>query len=430
MGLTELQVRKAAAREKDYKLADAGGLYLFVMASGGKSWRFKYRFAGREKRLVFGRYPETPLAEARAARDEARRLLRENRDPAIEKRKRRIVAHVAAENTFGVVARRWHADQTARWSPLQATKVRQAFERDVYPQIGPIPLVEIDPQLVLQTLRKVENRGAIDTAKRIRQHISAVFAFGIAEGICDVDPAASVGRALKPSPKGRRQPAVRSLDEARTLLTVMEASTSSPVTKLASRLLAITVVRPGVVRAATWDEFENVDWSRPDLPSPSAVWRISAERIKLALEDKGDEAYEHVVPLSDEAVLVLHAIRRLSGRIRFLFPGVRSTRAPMSENTIGYMYARNGYSGRHVPHGWRATFSTIMNERAIAERRPDDRAIIDAMLAHRPKGLSGSEMAYNRALHMPRRRELAQIWASLICEGLADPAELLRGQVR
>lgn len=430
MPLTDTAVRKAQPAEKDYKLADAGGLYLFVTAKGAKSWRLKYRFAGKEKRLVFGRYPEVSLIEARDARDAARRLLREHRDPAVEERKRKMLAHAHAGATFKRVAQDWHEAQRARWSPLQATKVRQALERDVYPAIGDLPLMDVDGPTVLKLLRKVEARGAIDTAKRIRQHVSAVFGYGIAEGLCAADPAATIGRALKPNPRGGKQPAVKDLASARELLRVMEASTSGPLTKLASRLLALTAVRPGVVRAATWAEFEGIDWSDPAATAPDALWRISAERMKLEQEDKGDDAFEHVVPLPPQAVEVLRAIRRLSGRIEYLFPSVRSTRSPMSDNTIGYMYARNGYSGRHVPHGWRATFSTLLNERAMAEQRPDDRAIIDAMLAHKPKGLSGSEMAYNRALHMGRRRELAEAWADMLVFGLQPAGDLLEGQAR
>jgi integrase len=430
MPLTDTQARKALPGDKDYKLADAGGLYLFVTSKGAKSWRLKYRFAGKEKRLVFGRYPEVTLAQARDERDAARRLLREHRDPAIEERKRKMAAHAAAGATFKRVAGDWHEAQRARWSPLQATKVRQALERDVYPAFGDLPLLDIDGPTVLKMLRKVEARGAIDTAKRIRQHVSAVFGYGMAEGLCPADPAATIGRALKPTPRGGKQPAVKDLVAARELLTTMEASTSGPLTKLASRLLALTVVRPGIVRAATWSEFEGIDWSDPAAPAPDALWRISAERMKLEQEDKGDVAFEHVVPLPPQAVEVLRAARRLSGRIDFLFPSIRSTRTPMSENTIGYMYARNGYSGRHVPHGWRSTFSTIMNELAVAEQRDSDRAIIDAMLAHKPKGLSGSEMAYNRALHMPRRRALAQAWADMLVDGLRPAGDLLAGQER
>ena len=381
VALTDKAVIHAKKKEKPYKLGDSGGLYLYVLASGFKSWRFKYRFAGKEKRLVFGSYPEVSLAQARddRDRDRARRELRDNLDPAIEAHKRKMAAHAAAGATFAVVARQWHEAQTARWSPLQATKVRQAFERDVFPEFGRMPLLDIDPPMVLAMLRKVEKRGAIDTAKRIRQHVSAVFGYGIAEGICANDPASTVGRALKPTPAGGKMPAVRSVEAARTLLAEMESSTSSPLTKLASRLLALTAVRPGIVRAATWKEFEGIDWSDPSAAARGAVWRIPAERMKLELEEKCDDAHEHVVPLPWQAVEVLHAVRRLTGRIEYLFPSIRSTRKPMSENTIGYMYARNGYSGRHVPHGWRATFSTIMNGRAVVEKRSDDRAIIDAM---------------------------------------------------
>ncbi len=423
--LTDTQTRKAQPREKDYKLADSGGLYLFVTTRGFKSWRLKYRFAGKEKRLTLGAYPEVPLAQAREERDRARQLLRDHRDPAIEERKRKMAAHAAAAATFQIVATRWYDAQCPRWSPVQRKKVIQALERDIYPAIGALPITDIDGPTVLRMLRKVEARGAIDTAKRLRQHVSAAFQFGMAEGVCDTDPAAGIKKGLKPTPPGGKQPALKDLAAARALLASMDASTSGPMTKLASRLLALTVVRPGVVRAATWPEFEGIDWDDAAAPAPNALWRISAERMKLELEDKGDEAFEHVVPLPPQAVEVLRAVRRLTGRFPYLFHSIRSTHKPMSENAIGYMYLRNGYAGRHVPHGWRATFSTIMNERAITEQRPDDRAIIDAMLAHKPKGLSGSEMAYNRALHMPRRRELAEVWAGVLVDGLRSASELL-----
>jgi hypothetical protein len=429
VSLTDTQARKAAAREKDYKLADAGGLYLFVTTKGHKSWRMKYRFANEEKRLSFGAYPEVSLREARDRRDAARAELRDHRDPVVEDRKRKMAAHAAAGATFQTVAERWWEAQRPRWSPLQATKVRQAFERYVYPQIGSLPLIDIDGPTVLAMLRKVEHRGAIDTAKRIRQHVSAVFAMGIAEGVCANDPAGpSLVKALKPTPKGGKQPALKDLAAARRLVVDMEASTAGPLTKLASRLLALTVVRLGLVQAATWSEFESIDWSAPTAGAPDAIWRICADRMKLELDDKNDRAFEHVVPLVPAAVEVLHAIRQLSGRITYLFPSIRSTSKPMSNNTLGYMYSRNGYSGRHVPHGWRATFSTIMNERTVAQKRPDDRAIIDAMLPHKRKGMSGSEMAYNRALYMPRRRELSQEWADLLMKGYGFGGDVDRRQ--
>ena len=425
MPLTDLQVRGAKAREKDYKLADGRGLHLYVTTKGHRSWRFRYFFDGKERRLVLGSYPETSLARARELREDARRLLRDHRDPAIEAHKRKIAAYVAAGATLERYAKLWHEAQQPRWSPVNAKKVRQALDRDVLPDLGRLPLAEIDGPMVLKMLRKVEKRGAIDTAKRIRQHVSAIFQFAMAEGVVGNDPAAGIKKGLLPTPPGSRQPAVRSLEEARKLLADMDATTAFVPTKLASRLLALTVVRPGIVRAARWEEFENIDWLDPRAPAPDALWRVSAERMKLEQADKSEEAFEHVVPLQPQAVEVLRAMRRLTDRSAYVFTSIRSFRTPMSENTIGYMYARNGYSGRHVPHGWRSTFSTVMNERAVAARRSEDRAIIDGMLAHKPKGVSASEMAYNRALHWERRRELANEWADLIARDLQSAARLL-----
>lgn len=425
MALTDLQVRRAQARDKAYKLSDGGGLYVYVSPTGHKSWRMKYQFARKEKRLVFGGYPEIGLARARELRDDARRLLREHRDPALEAHKRKIDAHAAAGATFEKFALLWHAAQTPRWSVVNARKVEQALRRDVFPTLGRMPLVQIDGPMVLKVLRAVEKRGAIDTAKRIRQHVSAVFQFAMAEGVVGHDPAAGIKKALAPTPPGGKQPALKSLAAARKLLADMETTTSTVPTKLASRLLAITAVRPGIVRAAEWTEFEGIDWADPDAPAEDALWRIPAERMKLEQEDKSADDFEHEVPLPPQAVDVLRAMRRLTGRSKYVFTSVRSFNSPMSENTIGYMYARNGYSGRHVPHGWRSTFSTVMNELAVKARRPEDRAIIDGMLAHKPKGVSASEMAYNRALHWERRCEIAREWAELIVTGLVAPASLM-----
>lgn len=426
MALTDNQARKALPGDKDYKLADAGGLYLFVTKKGFKSWRLKYRFAGKEKLLVIGPYPEVSLKAARDRRDAARAELRDHKDPVIEERKRQMAAHAAAGTTFKVVAERWRLAQAPRWSPVHQRKVQQRLDRDVYPEFGSLPLIDIDGPIVVRALEKIEARGAIDTAKRIRQDISAVFGYGMGKGLCSADPAGRhLLRGMLPTPIGGKQPALRDIEAARELLASLERSTSGALTKLASRLLALTAVRPGVLRTAVWGEFEGIDWSNPEAPAPAALWRIPAERMKLGVADKNDASFEHVVPLAHQAVAVLHATRQLSGLFPYLFHSVRSTRQPMSENTLGYMYARNGYSGRHVPHGWRATFSTIMNERAKLLQRKDDREIIDVMLAHKPKGMSGSEFDYNRALYMPQRRALAQEWADLLMTGLAPAATLL-----
>jgi len=287
MPLTDLQARKAPPGAKDYKLADSGGLHLFVTKKGHKSWRLKYRFDGKEKRLLLGAHPEVSLAKAREMRDEAKRLLRDGRDPLLERHKRRIGATAAAAATFEIYALRWHEAQKERWSPVHVRKVEQALQRDVLPDLGRVPISEIDGPMLLRVLRKVEARGAVDTAKRIRQHLSAVFQFAMAEGVASVDPAAGIVKGLRPTPPAGQQPAVRTMEEAREILRTMDASTSDPQTKFASRLLALTAVRPGIVRAAAWSEFEGVDWADAEAPCPDAIWRIPAVRMKLEQDDKG-----------------------------------------------------------------------------------------------------------------------------------------------
>lgn len=427
--LTDLKVRQAKPREADYKLGDAGGLYLLVTKGGSKSWRLKYRFGGKEKRLTFGRYPEVSLSAARGRRDEAKSLLREMRDPAVEAMKRRLAATAAAEATFERVAREWHELQSPRWVPVHASDVIHSLETEVFRHLGAVPLGAIDAPLVLAVLRKIEKRGALETAKRVRQRMSAVFVHGIATGVCSADPAAIVVRALQPAPRATKQPAVTDLDELRDLLRAAESSGASPVTKLASRLLALTAVRPGVVRGTMWQEFEGVEWSsaRPGL-AEAPLWRVPSSRMKLILNKKDDDAYEHLVPLSRQAVEAIAAIWPLTKRLPILFPSNRHLHRPLSENAIGYLYNRCGYHGRHVPHGWRAAFSTIMNERAERAGRAGDRAVIDLMLAHIPS--NKVESAYNRAAYMERRREIAQDWADLLTEGLAPAADLLKAARR
>lgn len=437
--LTDAQARKARPAEKDYKLADAGGLYLMVTRAGAKSWRQKYRIHGKEKVLTHGLYPEVGVQEARERRDVARRLIHDGRDPAIVKMKARVAAAIAAGETFEVLARAWHDQEKGRWSPVHASDVLNSLERDVFPELGALPLKEIDRPTVLRVLRLVEKRGAIETARRLRQRISAVFIFAIAEGKADTDPAtAEMRAALKPLPKKGKQPAIIKVEGLRQLLHAAEASGASPVTKLGSRLLGLTAVRPGVVLGVGWTEFEGIDWEVPASPGshPDALWRVPASRMKLALDRKDEEAFEHLVTLSWQAVAVLQTIRRLTGRCPLVFPSQRHSHKPMSANAIGYLYNRVGFHGRHVPHGWRAGFSTIMNERAERNARDTgqkalaelDAKVIDLMLAHVPK--DKVEGAYNRAAFMPRRREIAAEWADLLMDGLPPAAELLTGARR
>lgn len=430
MPLTAVEIRNAAPRDRDYKLTDEKGLFLLVRPNGTKAWRHKYRFGGREKLASYGLFPEVGLKEARERRDAARIQLRAGKDPMIEAERERQAAIAAAGSKFRPIAEAWHADERPRWSPRQALVIERALARDVYPLLGNRPVADITPKEVLAMLRRIEARGAIETAKRIRGYVHEIFQRARAEHLISTNPAADVGEALKPTPKGSKQPALTNLEDLRQLLDRVDRSRSGPVVKLANRLLALTVVRVGVLRSATWPEFLGIDWEAPGAATPEAEWHISAERMKLEVEDKGDEAYDHRVPLPHQAVSVLRELRVLTGRCAWMFPNYKTTRAPMTDSALSSQYLELGYRGRHVPHGWRAAFSTIMNEWAAKNGHPNDRLVIDLMLAHRPKGMSSSEFAYNRALFSDRRRELAQIWADLIMEGLPEATQLRSGQVR
>lgn len=421
MALTDIQARSAKPKDKPYKLTDSHGLYLYVGTSGLRSWRMKYRSGGKEKLLTFGPYPEVKLVEAREKRDAARALLRDGLDPSVEKKVAAAAGAVDAENTFKTVTTAWHNLHKAKWTDTHANDVIDSLTRDIFPALGSLPIRSITPAMVLDALRAVEQRPAIETARRLRQRMSGVFVYGIASGICDNDPAAIVRSAMKPLPAKGRQPALTSIDDAHSLLAAAEAATASPVTKIASRLLALTTVRPGVLRQAEWTEFEDLDGKAP-------IWRIPAAKMKLTAARKADIREEFVVPLAPAAVEAIKAIKPLTGRSRYLFPSNRSFFNVMSENAIGYLYNRAGYQGRHVPHGWRATFSTIMNELAEREERGSDRAVIDLMLAHVPK--NKVEGAYNRANFMARRRELAELWAHLLLLGSQPAAQLLEGPRR
>lgn len=418
--LTDVAARKAKPAEKPYKLADAGGLFLFITPAGGKLWRLKYRYpdhkgALREKLLSIGPYPDIGLAEAREARDAAKRLLRDGRDPGVAKRLRVAENVASAADTFEVTAREWHALKAPQWEAVHAADVLTSLERDVFPVIGRDPVRGIEAPAVLDLLRGIEKRGSVETAHRVRQRISAVFVYAIAKGVAKDDPAAIVKGALKPVVRGK-QPAITDLDEAREMLRRAEGMPAHPVTKVALRFLALTVVRPGTLVDTPWEELADLDPAAP-------VWRIPPGRMKMRLHHKADATREHWVPLVPQAMDCLAVLRKLSGRGLLVFPNARHPHRPMSENAIGYLLNRAGYHQRHVPHGWRATFSTILNERFKA-----DRQVIDLMLAHVPK--DKVEAAYNRAAHLERRRELAQTWADLLLDGFPPAASLIEGRRR
>ena len=421
--LTNAAVKAARARASAYKIADERGLHLFVAPTGRKSFRWRFRFAGHEQLLTIGQWPEISLDAARARAEAAREQLGRGVDPRT----------APAVMTFERAARAWHAQQLAGWTAVHAADVLRSLERDVFPAIGAEELDGIDAPAVLRIVRAIEERktkgtkqgGAIQTARRVRQRISDVFALAVSEGWAQADPAAIVGRALTRAPAARHHAALTTIEDAKALLAAAEMVDAGEVVKLASRFLALTAVRLAAVRGARWDEIEDLDGAAP-------VWRVPAARVKLAAAKKLDEANDHLVPLSPAAVAVLRAARALNMHrgdanmhdehanphevAGLIFPG-RCGNAPIGEGTINALYGRTRFGGRHVAHGWRATFSTVMNE-----RRPDDRWIIDRALGHVLKREDDKgkietakvEGAYNRSQHLEPRRRVLEEWAAIL----------------
>lgn len=426
--LTDKQCRNAKPKERAYKLADGQGLHLYVSTTGHRSWRLKYRFAKKERRLVFGAYPEVGLAEAREATKAARALLREGRDPGIEAKRRSLMNAERSADTFELMAREWHRREAKRWKPVHAKDVITSLERDIFPFLGSIPIREIDTIMVLNVLRKVEARGAIETAHRLRQRISSICVYAIAGNRALSDPAASLGQVLEHKPRPRRWPAAKTIEDARWVLAKTDAAEATPIVKLASRFLAITAQRPGMIRSIEWSDIKGVDWS-DDGPAKAASWEVPAAKLKLEFGRSDDDEFDHSVPLSAPAVEVLQTVRQLTGIGQYVFCSARSVQERMSENALSYMYLRVGLKGEHVPHGWRSTFSTVMNE-LTQKGGKDDRQIIDLMLAHIPEGISASELRYNRAQFMWRRREIANQWAALLLKNAPPATSLLEGRRR
>ncbi|MBA2933880.1 integrase arm-type DNA-binding domain-containing protein [Sphingomonas sp. CGMCC 1.13654] len=421
--LNDAQCKAAKATGEAYKLSDAHGLSLNVSKTGHKSWRHKYRYGGKEKLRTLGTFPEVTLKQAREICKADKQLLKEGKDPIIEA-KRAVLAHrLAAADTFEVLAREWYAKEQPRWKAVHARDVIESLERDIFDDLGSLPVMSIDSTLVLATLQKVEARGAIETAHRLRQRISSIFAYGIAKGRAIADPAAHLVKVLKATPPSRRWPAAKTIGKAREVLAITDEAEVTPVVKLGSRFLALTSQRPGTIRWMRWDEIEDFD---PEgvRPNDGAIWTVPAHKMKQEIGMREDEDFDHPVPLSGAAVDVLCQAWLFSEGSEYVFPGQHSILKPMSENALSYLYLREGLRKRHVPHGWRSSFSTIMNEWVIENGGPRDPLIIDLMLAHVPTGISTSELRYMRAAFIERRRKLATIWAEMLLQG-ACPVEIL-----
>ncbi len=421
--LSDAKVRAAKAADRAYKLSDGGQLYLRVGTTGARSWRMNYKFAGGagdpvQKTLTIGAYPAISLKDAREARDRAKALLAKGVEPRPDNIFSTDADRMPAM-PFETMARAWHALQMPRWSKVHAAQVLDGLITDVFSKIGAAPIGKINATDVMATLQPIVDRGAVETAHRTRQRIGAIFAYAIALGHADTNPATALALALPRKPRSRPQPALTDLRAIRQLLIDCDAERCRAPTKWALRFLALTAVRPGEVHGARWTEFEGLDGAFP-------LWRIPAARMKGDIDRKAEEGGDHLVPLAPASVDILRVTHMVTGDGPMVFPSDRNRFRPMSENTLRALLIRAGYYQRHVPHGFRAAFSTIMNE--LVERQwreaghngiAPDRAIIDLMLAHVPK--DRVEPVYNRAAYLERRRELACDWADILVGDMWPP---------
>ncbi len=388
MPLTDAAVRNAKPRERPFKLFDGRGLYLEVAPSGGKWWRFKYRIDGKEKRISLGVYPDVSLKEARERREAARKLVAAGVDPSEARKAERLARREVRANSFETVAREWFAKRSSVWSEGHARRIIRRLERDVFPYIGLRPVGEISAPELLKVLRRIENRGAVETAHRALQECGQIFRYAIATGRAERDVAADLRGALQPV-KGRHHPSITDPKKLGELLRAIDGYEGSPITRCALQLAALTFVRPGELRRAEWSE----------VSFDAAEWRIPAEKMKARRP--------HIVPLSRQALKALEELHPLTGYGRFLFPSVRTETRPMSENTVNAALRRLGYTKDEMTgHGFRSIASTLLHEQGW----PPD--AIERQLAHAER--NSVRAAYNYAEYLPERREMMQAWADYL----------------
>jgi integrase len=396
MALTHVQARNAKAQAKAYKLADANGLFLQITTGGSKLWRMKFRQAGKEGLLSFGPYPEVTLAMAREKRDEARRLIREGKNPALEKRRAAIAVRVAASNTFALIAEEVVAKREREGlAPTTATKLR--WYASLLGKVRDRPIAELEAFELLAPLRKIEASGRYETAVNTLSFAGRVFRYAIATGRARRDVAADLRGALT-TPKVTHHAAIIDADGAGRVMRSIDAYTGQRVTRRALAMMAHTFPRPGELRLADWREFNFDD----------ATWRIPAARTKMRKE--------HLIPLSRQAVAILQELHAMSGGEGLVFPSLRNPAKPLSENTLNIALRGMGYGADEMTsHGFRAMASTLLNE--SGKWNPD---AIERALAHGDSDTVRG--AYHRGLHWAERVKMMQWWSDYL-EALRDSAK-------
>ncbi|MDM3871820.1 integrase arm-type DNA-binding domain-containing protein [Porticoccus sp. W117] len=389
MALTDTKIRSLKPRDKKVKVSDGRGLQLHVMPNGGKYWKYAYRFAGKQKELALGVYPDVSLKDARNRRDEARKQVAKGVNPQDVRRAMRHAGIEANANSFKVVALEWFDKKMSDKSKSHRDRTLRALQKDIFPYIGHRPISQVSSSELLRVLRKIENRGAIETAKRARQTCGQIFRYAIITDRAENDPAAPLVDALLPAQK-RHLAAITEPDEVGKLLLAIDGFQGTSTVKAALRLSPLLFCRPGELRHMEWVEINFND----------AIWEIPAEKMKMK--------EPHIVPLSNQSLEIIEEQKLLNCRGRYVFPSARGASRPLSENGVRTALRTMGYDNNTMtPHGFRAMARTLLDE--VLEERVD---WIEHQLSHAVKDSLGR--AYNRTTHLKQRKKMMQKWANYL----------------
>ncbi len=392
MALTEMAVKKAKPLEKQQKISDGGGLYLLIHPNGGKYWQMAYRFEGKQKTLSLGIYPEVGLAQARDRRDEARKLLANEIDPGAVKQAKKASGILLSENSFEIVAREWFIRHAPNWKENHSSKIIARLEKDVFPWIGNIPISEIAAPTLVSVVRRIEARGALETAHRALACCGQVFRYAVATGRAERDPTGDLRGALPPVRKDKHFAAITDPKKVGELLRDIDGYQGSYIVKSAFKLSPLLFVRPG--------ELRRMEWSELDLDK--FEWIIPAEKMKKGVT--------HIVPLARQAVEVLREIQPLTGHGKYVFHGERDHDRPMSDNAIRSALRRMGWANDEMtPHGFRAMASTILDNMGYKQEW------LERQLAHEePNKIKAAYKREQWRMYLPERVAMMQAWADYL----------------
>lgn len=406
MALTDLDCKNAKPRDKNYKIFDGGGMYLEVRLNGGRYFRWRYRFAGKDKVLTIGTYPKVTLATARRVLQAAQDDLSQGIDPAAKKKVGKLTLKLMANTTFKGIAEEWIAKMSSRWVKSHTDRTKRRLELDIFPDLGNRPISEITPPEVLAVLQKIEGRGALETAKRIKQNCSQVFCYAVETGRAEADPTALFSNSALKVPEKRNHAAITDPAGIAGLIRSIRGYEGSKVVRTALQLAPMVMLRPAELRMAEWSEFDLDGSSRIDTYGVP-IWRIPVERMKLSKEDKQQNEH-HLVPLSKQAVALLKDLKALNLQGKYVFPSPRTSKRPMSDNGVLSAIRRMGYTKDEMTgHGFRAMART-----GVEEHLHIDAKYVELQLGHAVKDANGR--AYNRTKFIKERIDMMQRWADYL----------------